>query len=61
MLSWHERRSIKDATNIPVVNLVKDQISLGLAVFTLEILAYPLNKVIFEYSLHELVEKIQDY
>ena len=48
-----------NTANIPAVDLVKDRICLGLAMFALEIFAYPLNKVIFEYSLDELVEKVR--
>jgi hypothetical protein len=48
-------------SNVPPVDLVKDRVSLGLAVLALEVFAYPLNKVIFKHSLDELVEEIWSY
>jgi hypothetical protein len=45
--------------DLPTVNVVKDLLSPFLAMHKYEIFLDPLNQMVFEYTLDELMQKIQ--
>ena len=51
----------RDRNDLPPVNFIQNCVRLCLSMLVLKILTYPINEVIFKYTLDELVQEVRSY